>query len=232
MLLWGRIEEFPLTAVFQFLAMQRKSGCLVVEDYEDRGNLYFDRGRLALASMPEWDEKLEARLISSGLLDERRARACWMLAAEEGETKPVAAYLLEAASAELEKLEDVLEKHLGDVVLQLMFWNLGNFSLRAQDQQFTLPMIRPLDVDTLLLDAYRRIDEGERPWREKVALESDLCLTCTMECTAEIKDRYLRKDICLWRAMPTLVRESMDRGEKRKRRLLEEEDFDEDLPFL
>ena len=84
-----------------------------------------------------------------------------------------------------------------------------------------------------MLDAYRRVDEGERPRREKVLVEEELCMSCTVECSDAIKARYLKPDVCLWRNMPSVIKDAKFEGRKKKRALenLEEDDPD-DLAFI
>jgi hypothetical protein len=91
--------------------------------------------------------------------------------------------------------------------------------------------VRPsVDVENLLLEAYRRVDEGERPRREKVAVEEELCLTCTVECSAEIKGRYLKPDVCLWRNMPSVLKDPIYRALRRP--VAFDEDDTGELPFI
>ena len=90
-----------------------------------------------------------------------------------------------------------------------------------------------MTVQELLLEASRRLDEGERPRREKIHVEEELCLTCTSTCTPEIKERYLKSDICLWRNMPTVVHHHEYSATTRKSHVGEDDDPRvPDLPFL
>jgi len=90
-----------------------------------------------------------------------------------------------------------------------------------------------ISVENLLLDAYRRVDEGERPRREKVLVEEEICVSCTVPCSDRIKARYLKSDVCLWRNMPSVLKDSKFEGrrKRRTREILEEEDID-DLAFI
>ena len=93
-------------------------------------------------------------------------------------------------------------------------------------------MVPSLSVETLLLDAYRRADEGERPWREKISREQELCLTCTIDCTAQIKSRYLKPDLCLWRSMPAVLKDPIYRGLQKLRLSSEGDEGPDDLLFI
>jgi hypothetical protein len=100
------------------------------------------------------------------------------------------------------------------------------------DQPFHFSITPSIDVQSLLLEASRRLDEGERPRREKIEVEDEVCLTCTLPCSEEIKARFLKSDICLWRSMPTIARDHTFLAPKRRRRRDEVDEHDPELPFL
>ena len=129
-------------------------------------------------------------------------------------------------------LVEIVNRHTADQVMQLMYWNTGTFRLSSSGTPVRFPITPSLDVENLLLEAYRRVDEGERPRREKVSIEEELCLTCTLECTPAIKERYLKLDVCLWRNMPSVLKDPMFRNARRARRLVLEESDEDDLEFL
>jgi len=235
MILWGLIGEFPLFAVLQFLAGQRRTGVLEIEDFEELGAVYLDKGRITGVSTTTWDERLSARLVAAGLLTERQAKECWLQAGQSDEDRPVMAYLLEAVevgdSRRRRELQELVDRHTIEAVMQLVYWNSGTFRFSVPAKQLAFAAVPSLDVDTILLEAYRRADEGERPWREKVLPESELCVTCTIECSEEIRKRFLRSDVCLWRSMPSILKESIYRDIDRGA-LLPGEESGDDLPFL
>jgi hypothetical protein len=232
MILWGEIAEFPLVTVLQFLAAQRRTGILEVQDFEELGSIYLARGRMDAVTSAFWDEMFGARLVAAGALTEGQVRECWMNSAETGE--PVVATLLGRADAERRELVEIVNRHVADAVMQLMYWNGGTFRFSVPPQQVYFPVVPALSVEALLLDAYRRVDEGERPWRDKISHEQELCLTCTIECSSEIKARYLKPDVCLWRSMPSILKDPIFRGLRKLGRVAreDEEDLGDDLTFI
>jgi hypothetical protein len=197
MILWGNIREFPLFSVLQFLASQRRTGVLEIQDFEDNGAIYLSSGRIEAISMPLSDEALGSRLVSAGALTEGQVKECWMRYSQEDGGQPVLAGLLEMAYGE---------------VMQLMYWSTGTFRFVLTPKPFRFRVVPSIDVQNLLLEAYRRVDEGEKPRREKVSVHEEFCLTCTIECSAEIKSRYLKADVCLWRSMPSVLKDPVFRG--------------------
>jgi len=216
MLLWGNIREFPLFSVLQFLAAQRKTGVLEIQDFEEYGCLYLTDGQIDSISLPSSEETLGMRLVSEGALTEAQMKDCWMSCAEGDVAEPVAGVLLREAKADRATLIEIVTRHTADQVMQLMYWNTGTFRLSAPEKPIVFPVVPSADVEGLLLEAYRRVDEGERPRREKVTVEEELCITCTLECNEKIKTRYLKQDVCLWRNMPSVLRDPVFRTMKRR----------------
>ncbi len=69
------------------------------------------------------------------------------------------------------------------------------------------------DVQQLLLDAYRRIDEGEQARKQQFELQSEVCYACPLgdDCSPHIRQKYLKQDVCLWREMGAVLDESYDK---------------------
>ncbi len=232
MILWGEIREFPLVTVLQFLAKERRTGILEIQDFEDLGWVYLSRGRIDAVSMMQWDEMFGNKLLTEGVLTEAQVKECWM-ESSDSELHPVVATLLEAAKQmERRALVELVNRHVADAVMQLMYWNGGTFRFSVTSEQVYFPIVPSLSVETLLLDAYRRADEGERPWREKISHEQELCLTCTIDCTAQIKGRYLKPDLCLWRSMPAVLKDPIYSGLQKLRLSSDDDEGPDDLLFI
>ena len=116
--------------------------------------------------------------------------------------------------------------------IQLSNWITGTFKFVAPEIPIHFPITPSIDVENLLLESWRRLDEGERPRREKLHVDSEICLTCTIACNEEIKARFLKSDICLWRNMPTITKDHAFLAARRKSAQDEESEWYDDLPFL
>jgi hypothetical protein len=232
MILWGDIRQFPLFTVLQFLASQRVTGVLEIQDFEDVGAIYLNKGRIEMVSSGEWDERLGARLVVAGALTESQVKECWMEAGTSDDERPAVALLLERAEGEHRALREIVDAHTGDMVMELMSWNTGTFRLATPARQVKFPVVPLRKTDEMLLEAFRRVDEGERPWREKMLTDEELCLTCTIECSEEIKSRYLKADLCLWRSMPSILKDTIYKAAKERRSGLFDDDAFDELPFI
>jgi len=230
MILWGDIREFPLFSVLQFLAAQRRTGVLEIQDFEEYGAIYLSRGRIEAISTASSDEMLGARLVAEGAITEKQVKECWMRYSQEDAEQPLLAGLLELARGERELLVEIVNRHTADQVMQLMYWSTGTFRLTVPEKPARFTVVPSVNVENLLLEAYRRVDEGERPRREKVSVEEELCLACALECSPDIKSRYLKPDVCLWRNMPSVLKDHIYRSLRRTFAI--EEDDTGELPFI
>ncbi len=233
MILWGDIAEFPLFSVLQFLSAQRRTGTLEIQDFEEQGAVYLTSGRIEAVSLVQGDEEFGTRLVTAGALTETEVKECWMRWSDgDEEGQPLLSYLLNAAHADGATLEGVVNRHTSDQVMQLMYWSTGTFRFVIPDRPARFKVVPSVSVENLLLDAYRRVDEGEKPRREKLIVENELCASCTVDCSPGIKARYLKTDVCLWRNMPSILKDPSF-GDRKTRRVVEDEDpGPDDLSFI
>jgi len=231
MILWGKIRDFSIFSILQFLASDEKTGVLEIQDFEEYGYVYMTRGRVDAISLPLSDDLLGSRLVSTGALSEGGLKECMLTYSEEENQGPLGVLLLNRARADTETLRDIVNGHTQDQALQLSNWTSGTFKFVLPQRQVRFPITPSIDVQSLLLEASRRLDEGERPRKAKLGVEEEICATCTIECSDEIKERFLRSDMCLWRSMPSVQKDHAFKNMKRGRHGdgAREED---DLPFL
>lgn len=231
MILWGKIQDFSIFSILQFLATYRKNGILEIQDFEEYGYIYMTEGNVDAISLPLSDDLLGNRLVAAGALTEEQLKECLMTYAQEDNREPLGVMLLQRGYTDRRTLQEIVNRQTYDQALQLSNWTSGTFKFVAVETPVQFPITPSISVQELLLDASRRLDEGERPRREKIQVEEEMCLTCTIACSPDIKDRYLKSDICLWRNMPTIVRDHAYTTIQ-KRREEEDEGRHPDLPFL
>ncbi len=232
MILWGRIQDFSIFSILQFLATYRKSGVLEIQDFEEYGYIYMTDGKVDAISLPLSDDLLGNRLVAAGILSDEQLNECLLSYVHDENKEPLGVMLLKRGYTDRKTLQEIVNRQTHDQALQLSNWTAGTFKFVIPDRVFHFPITPSIDVQALLLEASRRLDEGERPRREKIQVEEEICLTCTIRCTDEIKARYLKSDICLWRNMPTIAKDHAFTTMKRKRKLEDEEEGVGDLPFL
>jgi hypothetical protein len=217
MLLSGSIRKFDLASVLQFLAQEHATGIVEVRDFDEFGFIYLIEGRVQAISLPMTDEKLGTRLLRAGLLTEQQLSEVLMadtlLSKEEKKAKPLGQRLLDKGYITAEQVRDIMAKQTLDQIFALAQWQNGVFEFDESDKmpEFTIRIVG--SVQELLLDAYRRIDEGEVMKTSKTVVDNEVCFGCPVEseCSDDIKEKYLKPDVCLWRRMGAIIDDDYER---------------------
>lgn len=212
MRLEGSIHRFNLASVLQFLAQNSATGVLEVRDFEEYGFVYLVEGRVEGISLPITDELLGTRLVKAGCLTESQLREALMedasLTPGEKRLKPLGQRLVERGFTSEASVREVMKRQVLDEVFELAHWRNGVFCYDEPDEMPVFQVKIQANVQGLLLDAQRRIDQGERPCKGTADDdENEACFACPLdsECTDAIKAKYLKHDVCLWRKMTAVL---------------------------
>lgn len=217
MMLTGSIQRFRLADVLQFLATQESTGILEIRDFEEYGYIYLVKGTVEAISLPITDEKLGSRLVHAGLLSEKQLAHVLLehsqLTREEKRRLPLGQMLIERGYADEDAIRRIMVRQTHDQVFELAHWRQGMFIYdeAAEDMPAFAVKVHG-DVTDLLLDAYRRIDEGERARKAMEPTDCEVCFRCPTreECSELIRVRFLRPDHCLWRELAAVLDEDHD----------------------
>jgi hypothetical protein len=217
MLLQGSIRRFNLAGVLQFLAASEATGVLEVRDFEEFGFIYLVQGRVEGISLPITDEKLGSRMVNAGLLTEQQLAEALMedttMSHDEKKAKPLGQRLIERGYADESSIRDIMAKQTLDQVFELAHWSNGVFMYDEPEVMPHFQIAIQGNVQELLLDAYRRIDEGEHSRKSTTVVQNEVCYACPVadNCTDEVRAKYLKKDCCLWREMGAVLDEGYDK---------------------
>lgn len=210
MILCGDISYFSVFMVLQLLAANAKTGLLKVEDQEEKAVIYMSDGFVDAVSMPRSDHLLTARLVKAGYVSQVEVRRVMLSAAMRGEHEYTGITLLKSGLVDARVIVKAVEEQAYENTLELSNWVRGSFRFVVPRQPIRFPVSPRLNVEHLLLETSRRLDEGQRPTKAKAALPGDeLCASCSGGCNQRQKGKYLKDGICLWRNMPVLVREAI-----------------------
>jgi len=217
MLLQGSIHRFSLAGVLQFLAQNASSGVLEVRDFEEYGFIYLVEGRVEGISLPITDEMLGTRLVKAGCLSEQQLAEALMreseLSHDQKKSTPLGQRLIEKGFTSEARIREVMNRQTLDQVFELAHWRNGLFIYDEPEQMPRFQVTIQGDVQELLLDAYRRIDEGELSRKAVTVVDNEVCYACPLaeDCTDDIRDKHLKQDMCLWREMGAVLDEGYDR---------------------
>ena len=217
MLLQGSIHRFSLAGVLQYLAQNAAVGVLEVRDFEEYGFIYLVDGSVEGISLPITDEKLGTRLVKAGCLSDQQLAEALIedsaLTHDQKKFKPLGQRLIEKGFTSEARIREVMGRQTLDQVFELAHWQNGVFIYDEPEQMPRFQITIQGNVQQLLLDAYRRIDEGERSRKNVNVVENEVCYACPLEdeCTPAITAKHLKKDVCLWREMGAVLDDEYDR---------------------
>ena len=210
MILWGKISQFSVFMVLQLLASYRKSGVLEIEDKEERAIIFLRDGFIEAVSVPRSDHMLGARLVRANLISPSELRKIILSSALKDKKEFLGITLMKSGKIDSQEIAKVIREQAYENTLELSNWVEGTFKFVIPRRAVVFPMSPHINVQHLLLETSRRLDEGQRPTKSKIVLPDDqLCASCTSNCGSEEKDKYLKDGICLWRNMPVIVREAI-----------------------
>lgn len=214
MFLQGSIRRFPLAAVLQFLAQDQATGVLEVRDFEEYGFIYLVGGKVEAISLPITDEKLGSRMVRAGLLTEEQLGSLLLedaaMTKAQRKRKPLGQRLVERGYTNERAVQDIMERQTLDQVFELAHWRRGVFLYDEPEEMPAFTVTIRGNVQELLLDAYRRIDEGEQARKAYTLVEDEVCFACptVRTCTPYVREHYLKADICLWRELAAVQDEA------------------------
>src|SRR4029079_3610114 len=161
----GPLRELGIHDVFQLLDLSRKTGMLRVssELREDEGLVFFDKGKVVLASIRSTAMPTEMALLQAGRVTEADITKARERQANGRAERDIVDLLVEIGAISHKELERQLRLHIESVVFELMSWREGFFSFEERSRA-EMPHDTRIAVSTesLLMEGARRIDEWSR----------------------------------------------------------------------
>jgi DNA-binding response OmpR family regulator len=159
----GDLRVVPLAEVLQLLDVQEQSGVLTVERSGARVDIYFRRGRVDQAvaeGVP--DEFLLGRFVVDAELMTRGDFASFL----ESRALHTGARLLGQQLVKLQHLAEtdlktILTRQSSELIYEILRWRHGRFRFAAglELPPFVIDAALGLDVEAVLMEGYRRVDE-------------------------------------------------------------------------
>jgi tetratricopeptide (TPR) repeat protein len=154
----GSLREASLPDVLQLLAMGKKTGCLSVTHRNNFGYIYFDRGRIAYASIVNRRDRLGDLLVKAGLLTRVQLDGAITVQAADPNRR-LGDILVSQRLVSREALHEQVRTQIEEAVYYLFTWSQGTFNfepdIRPEEQDY-LAAINP---ESLLLEGAHRVDE-------------------------------------------------------------------------
>ncbi len=157
----GDLRVVPLAEVLQLLDVQEQSGVLTVERSGARVDIYFRRGRVdqAIATgVP--DEFLLGRFVLDAELMQRPQLES-VLESRPSNPKLIGQQLIKLGHLTERDLKECLTRQSSELIYEILRWRHGRFRFAAglELPPNVIDAALGLDVEAVLMEGYRRVDE-------------------------------------------------------------------------
>ncbi|MCP4609534.1 MAG: DUF4388 domain-containing protein, partial [Planctomycetes bacterium] len=157
----GNLRDFSTTQLLNLINLARKTGKLAVNGSTQNAILYFREGRLIHASTNADEGYLTAMLFKTGRLTKEQAEAVNKRSGSSSD-RVMGKYLMESRLVSRDDIVQGVKDYMLGIVYDLFTWNEGDFhfdqdSLPANDR-----ITVPLNLDNVILEGSRRIQEYDR----------------------------------------------------------------------
>jgi len=164
----GDLEAVPLAEVLQLLGQQEQRGVLTIFHGNAQVELHFNGGMLQLGTAVGIPEEF---LLGRFILDNDQitpAELDQFLESREEPVKLLGIQLVKAGLITEEDLKEALKQQTCEHVYEILRWSSGNFSFRHTAMVAPLAQQAKLglDIDAILMEGFRRVDEWHLIERE------------------------------------------------------------------
>jgi len=161
MALQGNLRDFSTTQLLNLVNLARKTGAMTIEAEDDMASLYFREGKLIHAATRKRQGRLADMLLYSGKLGEDQAQAI----TNQGKNSSDKALGIDLIRSGVVKQQDIVQsvkEFMVDIVYSLFSWTEGQFNFQQGTQPSDDKITIPLNLDNVILEGSRRIQEHER----------------------------------------------------------------------
>jgi hypothetical protein len=171
LLLQGNLKEFSLPNIFQLVKMSAKSGALTIRRGEDWGKIFFRNGQIYYAHSVPQHLPLGERLVKSGAISGEQLKAALATQKKGGEGARIGAILLEGGAIDRPTLEQAVREQIQDAAFDFFSWLDGEFEFSADEKTTDQDILVQMDVENVIMEGCRRIDEWELIFDQLGSLE-------------------------------------------------------------
>jgi hypothetical protein len=161
MALQGNLRDFSTTQLLNLVNLARKTGAMTIETTDDAAALYFREGKLIHASTRKREGRLTEMLVHNGKLTEEQARAIYRQPNTPSD-KALGIDLIRAGIVKQQDIVQSIKEFMLDVIYSLFSWTDGQFRFNQDEQPTSDKITVPLNLDNVILEGSRRIQENER----------------------------------------------------------------------
>lgn len=179
----GELEHLHIVDIIQLLHSSRKSGIFSVQGAGGESRIIFDTGNIVGASHFNGRIRIGSVLVKMNIISREDLKEALEIQKKAGKNrKPLISLLIERGKIKQEDAYKGLKKLVEMVIVELIGWTRGTFTLDTEDVAVSAEcsyllgkMVQPLNLDSqmVLMDSLRIFDEKERDRQSGKNVPSD-----------------------------------------------------------
>ena len=158
MALKGNLKDFSTTQLLNLINLARKTGKLTVDGSALNAFLYFREGRLIHASTNADEGHLATMLLKTGKLSQEQVETV-NNRSDSSSDRAMGKYLMEAKLVSRDNIIQGVKDYMLEIVYDLFTWNEGTFIFEQDSLPANDRITVPLNLDNVILEGSRRIQE-------------------------------------------------------------------------
>jgi hypothetical protein len=170
-LLQGNLKEFSLPNIFQLVKMSAKSGALSIRREEEWGKIFFRNGLIYYAFSVPQHLPIGERLVKAGDITGDQLRDALATQKKEGGGARLGTILLREGAIDRKTLEQAVQEQIQDTAFDFFSWSEGEFVFDADETASDEDILVELNVENVIMEGCRRIDEWELIFEQLGSLE-------------------------------------------------------------
>jgi len=161
MALKGSLDDFNIVNILQMIKLEGKTGRLTITDADKLVKITFDQGNIIYAEAdPLRDEaRIESCLLSNSFITPQQ----WVEVRKEHDDKLKPYWEILAKKLNSQALLELINRQVIDNVYYALRWKKGTYEFSPiKSLKYNQKVMRPMDVDGLLMEGCRIADEWSR----------------------------------------------------------------------
>lgn len=161
MLLQGNLREFSLPNIFQLVKMSAKTGALTIRREGEWGRIYFRAGLIYYAFAVPQLLPVGERLVKVGQITPDQLKEALAEQKADHANARLGTILLRQGLIERSALETAVREQIEDATFNFFSWIEGEFEFSADETISDEDIFVELNVENVIMEGCRRIDEWD-----------------------------------------------------------------------
>jgi len=172
LLLQGSLKKFNLPNVLQLVKMSASTGALSLRRGDIDGKIYFSGGSICYAFAQPQSVPIGQRFINAGLITPAQLREASAVQRESPGSGRLGSVLVDMGLTERATLDAMVTEQIQDTVFDFFGWPDGEFEFNDDEVAGDEDIFVEMQVENVIMESCRRIDELEFILEQLGSLES------------------------------------------------------------